>query len=81
MMMTMLGLLVFGSAFAASAAVFWYTLVPAMPRIVAILRDGVDPHAPVGARRPAIAVISEPRLRARIPVAVAPARPVRCAAA
>ena len=53
---------VFASAFAASAAVFWLTLAPAMPRIVALLRHGVDP---VFDARPAVTV-SEPRGRARV---------------
>ena len=36
-MMAILGMLVFAAAFAASAAVFAFTLVPALPRIVALL--------------------------------------------
>lgn len=42
-MMAVLGMLVFASALAASGAVFAFTLVPALPRIVALLRSGVDP--------------------------------------
>ena len=58
--MAFVGFLVFASALAASVAVFWLTLVPAMPRIVALLRDGADPvpfAVPVG-------FVSEARLRA-----------------
>lgn len=52
--------LVFLSALGVSLAVLIGTLVPAFPRIVAVLRDGSD------AKAPAVATISEPRLRARI---------------
>ncbi len=59
--MALVGFLVFASALGASLAVLWLTLVPAMPRIMAILRDGPD------AATPAIPVliVSEARLRAR----------------
>jgi hypothetical protein len=60
--MAVVGFLVFASALAASMAVFWLTLAPALPRIVALLRDGVDPVAPQGTAR----LVSEPRLRARV---------------
>ena len=53
--------LVFASAFAASVGVLWSSLAPAMPRIVALLRDSVDPKA----QQPAY-IVSEPRLRARV---------------
>ncbi|MGY4395875.1 hypothetical protein ACVWZA_001048 [Sphingomonas sp. UYAg733] len=42
-MMTFVGLLVFAGAFAAALAVFAFTLMPAMPRIVAILSGREDP--------------------------------------
>lgn len=61
-MMMVTGILVFASAFAASASVFWQTLVPAMPRIVSLLRDGVDP---VIEGLPALKV-REPRVRSRV---------------
>ena len=75
--MAVVGFLVFASAFAASVAVFWLTLAPALPRIVALLRDGVDPMA---ARAPAW-IVSEPRLRARVRTVSAVARPKLRAAA
>lgn len=60
--MAVVGFLVFASAFAASIAVFWFTLAPALPRIIAILRDGADPLA-----APQIqATVREPRLRVRV---------------
>lgn len=37
-MMTILGVMIFAGAFAAVAAVFAFTLVPALPRISALLR-------------------------------------------
>lgn len=60
--MAVVAFLVFASALAASVAVFWLTLAPAMPRIVALLRDGVDPAAPQVIEW----IVSEPRLRARV---------------
>jgi hypothetical protein len=42
-MMTIVALLVFAGAFAAAVAVFSYTLLPAMPRIAAILSGREDP--------------------------------------
>ncbi len=74
--MAVAAFLVFASAFAASVAVFWLTLAPAMPRIVALLRDGVDPatrqmsfsfsfHAPRARLQPrAVPVVARPKLRA-----------------
>lgn len=59
--MAVVGFMIFTSALGASIAVFWLTLAPAMPRIVALLRDGVDPMAP----RPAFAIVAEPRNRVR----------------
>lgn len=78
-MMMVTGFLVFASAFAASAAVFWLTLAPAMPRIVALLRDGVEP---VTGARPMLSV-SEARVRARVrlvPVTAVPRQTLRAAA-
>ena len=78
-MMMVTGILVFASAFAASASVFWLTLVPALPRIVALLRDGVDPA--VAGR--SVLTVSEPRARARtrmLPTPAAPRFAVRAAA-
>ena len=63
--MALVGFLVFACALAASLAVFWTTLVPALPRIVAILRDGVDP---VASTAPAF-IVSEARLRSRVRMA------------
>ena len=77
-MMTVMGLLVFAAAFAASAWVFAFTLVPALPRIVALLRGEADPAL---FRQPAL-ILSENRVRARIRATpVLPARmPLRAAA-
>lgn len=75
--MAVVGFLVFASAFAASVAVFWVTLVPALPRIVAILRDGVDPVPALHA----YGAVREPRLRTRMATAPLPSRrPHRAAA-
>ena len=70
-MMTVMGFLVFAAAFAASAWVFAFTLVPALPRISALLRGEADPAL---VRQPAL-VLSENRLRSRI--RSVPARPAR----
>jgi hypothetical protein len=64
------GFLVFASALAASIAVFWLTLAPALPRIVAMLRDGVDPMAGRNAW-----IVSESRIRARVRTVTVAARP------
>lgn len=61
-MMTVLGILVFAGAFAAAASVFAFTLVPALPRIVALLRGDSDP-AHVTAP---MLILSDRRLRARV---------------
>lgn len=74
--MAFVGFLVFASALAASVAVFWLTLVPALPRIAALLRDGMTP-APVA---PAM-IISEARVRARARATAPMARPQWRAAA
>ena len=77
-MMTVMGLLVFAAAFAASAWVFAFTLFPALPRIAALLRGEADP-APV--REPAL-ILTGNRARARIrPTSARPARmPLRAVA-
>lgn len=62
MMMVVMSVIVFAAALAASLAVFGFTLLPALPRIVALLRDGVDP-ALIPVR---VTIVSEPRLRARL---------------
>ena len=76
-MVAVVGFVVFAAALAASLAVFAYTLAPALPRIVAMMRDGGDP-ALVPARA---VIVTEPRLRARIVAApVLHRAPVRAAA-
>lgn len=75
--MAVVGFLVFASAFAASVAVFWLTLAPAMPRIVALLRDGVNP----GTSAVPAMIVSEARLRARTRTVTQVARPQWRAAA
>ncbi len=77
-MMTVMGFLVFAAAFAASASVLAFTLVPALPRIAALLRGQADPAL---VRQPAL-ILSENRLRSRIRSTPAlPARmPLRAAA-
>ncbi len=75
--MAVVGFLVFASALAASVAVFWLTLAPAMPRIFSLLRDGIDPVAP----QAKVWVVSEPRLRARVRMVTVVAHPQRRAAA
>ena len=82
--MAVVGFMVFAGALTASLAVFWLTLVPALPRIVAILRDGPTPMQfawPV--TEPHLGQIrrSEPRLRARMQTATLAARPKLRAAA
>ena len=61
-MMMVMGFLVFATAFAASAWVFAFTLVPALPRIAALLRGEADPAL---FRQPAL-ILNENRVRARI---------------
>ena len=78
-MMMVTDFLVFASAFAASGAVFWLTLAPAFPRIISLLRYGVDP---VREARPVLA-ISEPRVRVRVrmvPVTAIPRQALRAVA-
>jgi hypothetical protein len=64
-MMTAVSFLVFAAALAGALSVFGFTLVPALPRIRAILRGEVDP---VFAARPVLTV-NEPRVRSRIRLA------------
>jgi hypothetical protein len=77
-MMTVMGFLVFAAAFAGAMSVFAFTLVPALPRIAALLRGEGDPAL---FRQPAL-ILSENRVRARIrSTPVLPARmPLRAAA-
>lgn len=60
--MAFVSFVVFACAVAVSGYVFWATLIPALPRIVSLLRDGTDPVAAT----PVYAIVSEPRLRARL---------------
>lgn len=75
--MAVVGFLVFASALAASIVVFWLTLAPALPRIVALLRDGVDPVA----NGATFATLSAPRVRARVRAVTSIAQPSWRAAA
>lgn len=75
--MVVVGFLVFASALAASLAVFWFTLAPAMPRIVALLRDRVDPAD----MAVPMTVVGEARLRVRVQAVLPVARPAWRAAA
>jgi hypothetical protein len=69
--MAVVSFLVFASAFAASIAVFLLTLVPALPRIVSILRDGASPVP----AKPPVWTVSEARLRARVRAATVMTQP------
>jgi len=71
-MMTVLGILVFAGAFAAATSVFAFTLVPALPRIMALFRGEADPaHATAP-----MLILSDRRLRARVrPVLAIAAQP------
>lgn len=61
-MMTVLGILVFAGALAAAVSVFAFTLVPALPRVIALLRGEADPaYAPAP-----MLILSDRRLRARL---------------
>lgn len=60
-MLAMFGSLIFAGAFAAVVGVFAFTLVPALPRIVALFRGQADP---AHVSQPAL-VLSDRRLRAR----------------
>ncbi len=77
-MMTVMSFLVFAAAFAASAWVFAFTLVPALPRIAALLRGDGDPAL---FRQPAL-ILSENRVRGRIRSApvLSARQPLRAAA-
>lgn len=70
-MMAVVDFLVFAAALSASLAVFGLTLVPAVPRIVSLLRNGVDP-AFVPAR---VTFVSQPRPSARIVALPSASRP------
>ena len=80
-MLAVIGTMVFAGAFAAVVGVFAFTLVPALPRIAALLRGEADP---VLYSRPML-ILSDRRLRARVrPVSIrafaAQPQPVRVAA-
>lgn len=78
-MMAVLGIVVFAGAFTAAVSVFAFTLVPALPRIAALLRGEADPayvEAP-------LLTLSDRRPRARVRPATTPAarpQPFRAAA-
>lgn len=75
-MVAVLGYLMFTAAFAVSMWVFAFTLAPAMPRIVALLRGEIEPEASLDG----FAIVSDRRLRRRVQ-AVQPARPASFRAA
>ena len=75
--MAVVGFLVFAIAFAASMVVFCGTLVPALPRILALLRDGDDPIV----NGASFTTFSAPRVRARVRMAPALVQPSWRAAA
>ena len=65
-MLAVIGSMVFAGAFAAVVGVFAFTLIPALPRIAALLRGEADP---VLYNRPML-ILSDRQLRARVrPVA------------
>ncbi len=70
-MLMITGSLVFAMALAASLWVFAFTLVPAIPRIAALLAGKTDPAS---ARQPSL-VLREVRIRSR--ARLAPSRPVQ----
>jgi len=71
-MLAIFGTLVFAGAFAAVVGVFAFTLVPALPRIAALLRGEADP---VVYGRPML-ILSDRRFRARVrPVAIVAVAP------
>ena len=74
-MLTIFGLLIFTGAFAASVAVFAFTLAPALPRIAALLTG--DDAAPLMTAR---LVVRDRRLPARRPMAMAAPAGLRAAA-
>ncbi len=61
-MLALIGTMVFAGAFAAVVGVFAFTLVPALPRIAALLRGEADP---VLYTQPML-ILSDRRLRARV---------------
>lgn len=72
-MIAFIGTLVFTAAFLAVLGVFAFTLVPALPRIVAILRGRTDPALISGQ----MLVVSDRRLRVRVRPVLATARLAR----
>jgi len=78
-MVAVLAFLIFAAAFAAAMSVFTLTLVPALPRIAALLRGEADPAR---VTEPML-ILSDRRLRARVrplPVTAAGRQPLRAAA-
>ena len=79
-MMAILDMVIFAGAFAAAASVFAFTLVPALPRIITLLRGEADPtqtSAPM-------LTLSDRRLPARVrpvPGAAIAVRPLEFRAA
>ena len=67
-MLAIFGSLVFAAAFAAVVGVFAFTLVPALPRIAALLRGEADPAHVV---RPAL-TLSDRQVRAQSRMGVRP---------
>ena len=73
-MLAVIGSMVFAGAFAAVVGVFAFTLVPALPRIAALLRGEADPAHVI---QPVL-ILSDRQIRARVrPLAIRPiaARP------
>ena len=70
-MMAVLGIVVFAGALAAAMSVFAFTLVPALPRIAALLRGEGDPAY---AATPLL-ILSDRRPRARVRLKAPAARP------
>lgn len=68
-MLAIFGSLVFAAAFAAVVGVFSFTLVPALPRIAALLRGEADPAHVI---RPAL-ILSDRQVRAQIRMGLRPA--------
>ena len=58
-MMAMIGLAVFAAAFSAIVAVFWLTLIPALPRIAELLAGDIAPAQALSPVR-RLAVIARP---------------------
>ena len=80
-MLAVIGSMVFAGAFAAVVGVFAFTLIPALPRIAALLRGEAD----LAVYNQPMLILSDRRLRARVrPVAIraiaARPQPLRVAA-